>query len=911
MTHWRRHPVAGGAGRTGSSALLRRLLLLTAGITLMVPLTLAGTTGKLAGRVTAGDSREPLVGANILIEGTFLGAAADADGYYFIANIPPGSYRVSVSMVGYHKKTFTDVIIKIDLTTRLDVELTPALLEVQEIVVQAERPMIQKDLTSTSVTVSAEDMKMMPVENLNQVINLQAGVVGGHFRGGRSNEVAYLVDGIAVTDAFTGGLALEVENQAVREMEVISGTFSAEYGQAMSGVVNIVTQDGTNEFRIGVSTYFGNYVTTHTNLFRNLDKAGRISSRDVQLTVSGPAPLLGGLTFFAAGRYFADEGYLYGRRVYNITDDVPYFPDPADNTVWIPRNTGDGAYVPMNPHRRTSLNGKLTYTLPSLKISYGVFWDQSYNRYYDHYFSWTPDGTLKHYRQNRVQNLQITHVPSQRTFHSFKFAHNYYRFKGFLYEDPFDSRYVDPRRGLALSNYTFRSGGNDGSRYYRTTTMTIGQWSLTSQVSKEHKLGLGVEGRLHRVHNHWREIYNLSEGQVDSLGNPVFTLGYRQEGTQGNQRYVKEPYEISAYVQDKMEYDIMIINAGVRFDYFHPNAQLPADLRNPTKNPDFPAANEFRSASPKYQFSPRLGASFPITDQGAIHFSYGHFFQIPEFQNLYLNSDFLVRPGVSLSSVSGNPDLKPQQTVMYEVGLQQVLVPNLSLDFTLYYRDIRNLLGMEILNTYEGFKYARFINRDYGNVRGFIVSLDRRFADMFSVQVDYTFQIAEGNASDPYAVYNDNQTDPPIESEKKVVPLDWDQRSTLSAVLTVGDPGDWSVGLVFQVGSGWPYTEDQRFSQGIRFENGGVRPATYNLDLRAEKVFSIGGVRVNTFLLVYNVLDIKNEYGVYPSTGRATNDLNTKYAGDIIGLNTLEEYINNPAMYSTPRQLRIGVGFNL
>ncbi|MDP3831288.1 MAG: hypothetical protein Q8Q47_08455, partial [Ignavibacteriaceae bacterium] len=135
------------------------------------------------------------------------------------------------------------------------------------------------------------------------------------------------------------------------------------------------------------------------------------------------------------------------------------------------------------------------------------------------------------------------------------------------------------------------------------------------------------------------------------------------------------------------------------------------------------------------------------------------------------------------------------------------------------------------------------------------------------------------------------------------------QRHTFNVSLNTGKPGDWNVGIIFQYGAGFPYTEDRRVSQGVRFENGGIKPATFNLDLRADKVFDIGGIRVNAFLLVYNLLDIKNEYGVYGTTGRATNDLNVKDAGEIIGMNTIEEYVNNPSMYSTPREIRIGFGF--
>jgi hypothetical protein len=224
-----------------------------------------------------------------------------------------------------------------------------------------------------------------------------------------------------------------------------------------------------------------------------------------------------------------------------------------------------------------------------------------------------------------------------------------------------------------------------------------------------------------------------------------------------------------------------------------------------------------------------------------------------------------------------------------------------------YYRDIRNLLGMEIINTYEGFKYARFINRDYANVKGFILSLDRRFADYFGVKLDYTYQIAEGNASDPMSVYYNNQTDPPIETNKKVVALDWDQRSTLNLSLTVGRPGNWSVGTILQYGTGFPYTEDIRVSNGLRFENGGIKPSTFTVDLRAEKTVSLGNLDITLFALVYNLLDRKNENGVDAASGRANIDLFTYLAGPIYGLNTIDQYVNNPGNYSAPRQLRLGL----
>lgn len=859
--------------------------------------TIFAQTGKLSGKIIDRDLNEPIIGANVIIQDTYFGAAADIDGYFFINFIPPGEYNVVVTAIGYRKTIITEVRIRIDLTTNLDVELVSEAIDLgEEIVVVADKPLIIKDLTSTKQTVSAEDISMMPVEDIGAVVNLQAGVMDGHFRGGRSNEVAYMIDGIPVTDVFSGNNSVEIENGSVRELEVISGTFNAEFGQAMSGVVNIVTKEGSQKFEGAASVYFGNYITKDDGIYQNLGSFNIDGLKDITLSLSGPTKIVDGLTFFFTGRYFDDGGHTFGKRVYNIDDSNPFTP------------TGDGEWVSMDPWKKISLNGKLTYSLPSWKFSYSFFGDNDERSYYDHNYRWTPDGIMNHFNNNMIHNFQISTFPSQSSFSTLKFSANIHDFEGYLFEDPFDPRYVAPNQGQAQSQYTYRTGGTNGDRYNRTTNTFIGQWTFESQVSKEHKIKFGVEGRKHKVKNHWRTLRNLLEGQIDEdTGQEIFELGYSNPHTEFNNSYEKEPFEFNVYIQDKMEYDIMIINAGLRLDYFNANTDILADLRNPLNNPNFPGYNQRRDVDAKVQLSPRLGVSFPMSDQGAIYFSYGHFFQIPTLENLYFNDENLINQGAALSSRTGNPDLEAQKTVQYEVGLQQVLFPNIAMDFSIYYRDIRNLLGVEILNTYEGFKYARFINKDYGNTKGFILSFDKRFSGYFSAKLDYTYQIAEGNASDPLAVYNDNQSDPPVESEKHLVPLDWDQRSTVNLSGTVGVPGDWTIGLIFQYGSGTPYTEDIKISNGVRFENGGRKPVFFNADLKADKFFDLVGLKFHAYLLVYNVFDIRNEYGVYSTTGRATYDLDTKFAGEIFGFNTIDEYIKNPGMYSAPRQIRVGL----
>ena len=872
----------------------------------LLPLFLyAGQTGKIVGKVTEKKSGVPVIGASVLIQGTKSGASSDFEGFYSISNVPPGTYMLSVTNIGYKNSLIKNVIVKIDLTTEIDVKLEETVIEGDAVIIEAQRPLVQKDLTSSSVTVSSDEMKVMPVENLSQVINLQAGVVGGHFRGGRSGEVAYLVDGVTVNNPISGNAGFIPENASVREMEVISGTFNAEYGQAMSGVVNIVTQDGSSEMHGSLGVYLGDYFTNHTDLFLNLDKLNVSRTKNYQFSVSGPTYMMDNLSFFMTGRLLDEEGYLYGKRVYKITDTAPTFPNNNDRSVFINNNTGDGAIVPMNPSRKYSFNGKLTYSFDALKLSYSGFIESSKWKNYDHSYKWTPDGIINQFSENWVQNFQINHIISNNTFQSLKFSLNKFTGKGYLYENPYDAHYVDPNQGSPISNYTFRSGGNQGWQYENRSQTLIGQWTFASQLTKEHKVSLGVEGRRHTLYDHSTGLVIISTG-----ADTVFKPQYPQLGTIGNQSYSKSPYEASAYVQDKMEYGIMIINAGIRLDYFNPNSTILYDLKNPTRNTLFPNAGRMQKTKEKVQVSPRLGVSFPITDQGIIHFSYGHFFQIPTFGNLYTNSDYLIAPTAQLQSVTGNPDIDAQRTVMYELGLQQQFLTNIGFDFTVYYRDIRNLLGTEIIQTHEGFKYAQYVNRDYGNVRGFIVSAEKQYADYYSLRADYTYQIAEGNASDPLSVFFNNQSDPPLATNKKVVPLNWDQRSTLNVSLNVGEKGDWMTGLIFGYGVGFPYTESIRVSGGLRFENGGVKPSTYTVDFRAEKSFALLGVNGNAFMLVYNVLDIKNEYSVNDASGRANVDLFTNEAGAIYGLNTLQEYLNNPNSFSSPRNVRFGVNLD-
>ncbi len=216
-------------------------------------LLVAGTTGKLTGLVLSKESRNSLIGCNVMIAGTDLGTASNQSGEYFILNVPPGKYNVRFSMIGYETLIIEDVIISADKTTRLNSSLGETVLEGSEIVVTAERKLLQFDVTQSEAIITSDELNVMPVTEVKDVLRLQGGITqdaggGLHMRGGRSSEISYMVDGVPMSDAYDGGISVQIENDNLQELQVISGTFNAEYGRALTGVVNMITKDGGDFF---------------------------------------------------------------------------------------------------------------------------------------------------------------------------------------------------------------------------------------------------------------------------------------------------------------------------------------------------------------------------------------------------------------------------------------------------------------------------------------------------------------------------------------------------------------------------------------------------------------------------------------------------------------------------------------
>jgi len=878
----------------------------------------AGITGKITGRIIDQETGSPLIGANVMVKGTSIGAASDLNGDFMILNIPPGVYNIQVSMIGYQSQTINNVNVSVDLTTKISFSLSSVVLESgEEVIVIAERKMITVDMTGSQSVVGSEEIASLPVDEISDVVELQAGVVVGrdgamHIRGGRSDEVSYMVDGISLSDVFSGDIAVEVENNSVQELQVISGTFNAEYGRAMSGIVNIVTKDGGDKIGGAVTLYCGDYISNDDDIYPHIDKISLTGVTNLQLSLDGPIPgTKKKLRFFSTLRFLNEDGYIFGTRTFNPEDESNFSADDPDQ--WIIEKTGDGKSVPMRPNNKITLHNKLSYRIaPTMKLTGSLMMNKMKNRdwrnegkevtpenqFHDFFhFMLNPDGASWQYQNGYTVMLSLDHTTSPRSFYTFNLTKSYNEQSSYVYEDPFDSRYLNPNslQNISYGN-AFFTGGVDPWHSHRSTGSYVAKFDITNQITKTHQIKAGAEYRKHEL--------DFTEYKIipakDSSGIEIipFQPAIPIRESPYHNRYTKSPGEFSFYVQDKMEFDYMIVNVGLRYDMFDPNAVVPGDLSDPGNQ------NKQKKAKIKNQFSPRLGIAYPISEKGVMHFSYGYFFQMPLFQYLYANSEFEVEIG-RLKTLMGNADLNPQKTIIYEVGLQQQLSEDLAIDVTAYYKDTRDLLGTEIYQTLQGDRYARYENRDFGNTRGIVFALNKRQSKWLSTSLDYTFQIAEGNTSEPNSAFVDRQSN--REPEKRLLPLDWDQRHTINGAITFSPTARTNISLLGRYGSGLPYTP--KFLNIRRaLTNTARSPMTMTFDLKTNYNFTLMGNNIVFFLKVFNLFDHRNEVFVYPDTGRSGYTLVSLYTGLVRGYNSIDDFFYCPPNhYSPPREMQLGI----
>jgi outer membrane receptor protein involved in Fe transport len=853
-----------------------------------------GTTGKLSGLVTDGH-HDPVVAVTVTLEGTRFGAYTGEPGTYTILNVPAGTYTVQFQRIGYETKRVQGVVVSADRTTTLDTELGEVALKTEAVVVTAERPPVDLAATSTQVTLTKEEISSLPVQELNDVVNLQAGVVDGHFRGGRKDEVQYQVDGVTVNNAYDNSSSLRLDRSLLQEVQVLSGTFDAEYGQAMSGVVNAVLRQGTEDLEAGAEIYGGGFLISDTGTRRVSDGVQLGNTGSAQLTLSGPAPIPH--TFFLlSGRYLSSGDYVKATNLFTPTDSSDF-----TNKVFYP--TGDRSTEPLGYSRQWSGAGKLTnLSLENTKLNYQAVFNIENGRRENFAYRFNPDGAPTQHTGSISHGLDVNHTFNKSTYLDLSLRQNYFTYHDWVYEDVYDPRY--DAAGPAIGDVSYENGaivqGVDFGRFVQKTNAFLVKGSVVHQLDQERQVKMGAEIQFPAV----------------SFGVPGYLTYSADGGVQTLKRHVNEPPDYpgvkayhpvigATYAQGVLERKDLTVRAGLRLDYFDARSEIPGDPANPANAIADQPAPGLVPTTVKANVSPRLGIAFPIEDKAAVHFAYGHFYQYPAIGTIFSNADYQVLRNLQAGGITygvlGNPDVRPEKTVQYELGYKHTLNENIGVDLTVYYKDIRDLLGVEFISTYNDAEYARLTNVDFGDAVGFTLALDHRKLGPLRVALDYTWMQALGNSSDPRetAVRAEAGEDP----RPRLAYFAWDQRHKLDLTLSLNKDGNYDASAVIRAGSGQPYTPilESGFGNGLE-PNSGRKPASVVIDIRAEKKVVFPGASLSVFSRVYNLLDTKFVNGaVFNSTG---SPYYSRFPGtDVVAL-------SDPTRFYPPRKIEVGVTAN-
>jgi hypothetical protein len=864
----------------------------------------AGTAGKIAGLITDAESGVPLPGASVIIKQLGIGTSTDEDGEYFVLNIPVGTYTVEASLIGYQPVTQTQVTVLLDLTTPLEFKLSSTPVELEGgVTVVATRPLIQKDLTSSTDIVRREQMDNLPnAVGIQPVISNMAGTMVDdagflHVRGGREATVSYFLDDIYIQDPLVGQPGTRVSPEALEELNLTTGGFTAEYGEALSGVVSAITREGGPSFSGKIKAY-----------------DGLIHSYDVQTAKYGKLERNNNHSLI-----FSLGGPLFFKR----SDKATFF--VSAEKIW-----NDG-HLPHNKREMTTGTGKLSLR-PDNNIKLvlsGNYYTRDLLRYTHRdvnniSYDFNLDGLGKIRNKSYSLGAKITYPSSSNTFYSVKVNHFYTDLKsapehlfdlywdqwpGYMqdssgvYVGTIDDDNYNPAEEYFYSGFTIEPDFYPRYHYRRAQYTSLG-FDLISQVNKYNQIKFGGEYRANQLKWDDKQFFNI-----------------RPYG----EKYDVNPNYAAFYVQDKLELKDIIVNAGIRLDY------LDADI----DYWDDPVTKETNvHTKSKTQISPRLGISHPISDRTVIHFSYGYYFQVPAYQYMFTNLQADLSTGYPLV---GNPNMEAEKSIAYELGVNHALADDITMKITTYYKDLHNLASTREV-VYPGGAYTQFVNADYGTVKGVDVILTKRPGQgNFSGTVNYSYMIAKGNASSAYEGYYDYftvGTNAPVWPVKEY-PLAFDQRHTFAIDMDYrvprdwrGDlvgipvPGAWGLNVLAKYGSGMPYTKTDDQGNRLGGLNEGRMPSTYQVDLKFNKdfyLFAEKDLYLSFFTEVVNLFDRRNALRVYSNTGKPDDDgyhyeLTADPDGD--GPLTAEDVnhyyrllAKDPENYDAPRTLRWGIEF--
>ncbi len=626
----------------------------------------SGTTGKIAGRIVDAATNQGLPLVNVIIEGTTLGAATDAEGYFTIVKVPPGTHAVIARMMGYGEIKKTNVKVSVDLTTTVNFNLQVVALVGDEVVVVAERPMVVKDLTSSSTKFDVEMIEDLPnVTNVDDAVALMPGIVGEgeaiHARGGRAGEVVWMVDGVSVSDVLYATQRPDINKYSIQEIEMLSGGYNAEYGNASSGVVNIVTRSGSSRYT-GRIAHFSDHIyhdlfsdesSRYPSDILNVDDPYNVLSRDVfyidkapgirrntfnadrwEFTLGGPEPItnkilpmlgIDGLkdkiTFFLSGSAEREDGYrpnedqsadlIHYTEKFVKTGEIQE-PGEADS-VWLVNPVTlkhpfvqDFLGLEWGGRQNNDLNisARLSYRVTndinaSLSYINSQFWrdgsanttwrflqdrtTQTEGRTYNVVANWNHSlspksfytvrfGVLKNFRMSYggMRN-GIRYMPEDMNNRlgdglGISFPSDQLANPDSL-DDPINWDTMDEKAGFVDPRSSSQeSGRNEDWTEHATRSFTF-KTDYVNQINRWNEVKVGIE---------WK--YNiLRQAQIEDAGGKVLSRranptddGRAPTSGSGRDFYTRFSNSYNIYIQDKLDFESLIVNICRRYDHVVP-----------------------------------------------------------------------------------------------------------------------------------------------------------------------------------------------------------------------------------------------------------------------------------------------------------------------------------------------------
>jgi len=784
----------------------------------------AETSGILEGTVRDKENGQPIPGASIIIVQTSQGRVSDPDGKFIVYNIPVGRYTVRVQMLGYRTTVFENVEIHSNLRRKLDVSMVQSAVELGEIVIKAERPLIQPDIIGTTHTVTAQEFKQLPVTSFQEVLSFKPGTtLEGNVRGGKTSEVLYLVDGLPAQDVLEGGLGADLPNSSIVELSFQTGGFEAEYGNAQSGIVNVVTKSGSNETevmaRITKDDLFGGTEHNHES--------------EIETAVSGP--ILKDKVY-----YFLSTNYnQIGTRWW--LDFEKFFPLPVAKTY------SGLAKIDVHLSQEMRLSSQLLY---------------SYKTFRDYEFSWrfNLDGLPPQNRTIYRFSTTFTHTLSENTYYDVRFS----AYSNSTHIGTDEKPAFDP--GKIYEYDLFLQYIIDGDRLLWSNTSQMiytGKYDFTTQLIKNTMLKAGAEFNYYEVEADLQKY----EPQKTYFGKPLlfekplnYTTAYRYFPKSGN-----------AYVQGKYSVEKATISLGIRYDFLNPTARRPAFEYVPVKPNEYRLRmNRMVPSKIKHQVSPRFGISLPYSEQGFIYVNYGYYFQFPLFTYLFSGLD-VVTAQRGASALLGNPDLEPERTKAWEISVKQVVKENVVVSATYFKKESANLIDSKTFVASDSkiggdYGYAEYVNNPFAEASGFELVVSRNQGNFLTGSVSYTFMEAQGVSENANQGLNFRQWGfKPITT---LFHLSWDQRHTFKVNAIFHLPFGVEANTFLHSFTGRPYTyfpSRDGFTPAnpnqVFIPNNERMSGYTNLDVKISKKFSLEFSRFTDIVLyadIRNALDRRN-----------------------------------------------------